>query len=87
MLDRWPPYSPDLNPIENLWAILKKHLYQHFPECDAWGGTEAEIHARLEDALIYTWSQIDWSILASLAASMKHRIAACIQADGWYTKY
>ena len=24
----WPPYSPDVAPIENLWAIIKQHLNQ-----------------------------------------------------------
>ncbi len=22
----WPPYSPDINPIENIWALIKKKI-------------------------------------------------------------
>jgi transposase len=25
-----PPYSPDLNPIENMWGIIKEHLRSYY---------------------------------------------------------
>jgi transposase len=28
----WPSYSSDLNPIENLWALLKAENYILYPE-------------------------------------------------------
>jgi len=27
----WPPYSNDMNPIENIWAILKSRLMERWP--------------------------------------------------------
>ncbi len=27
----WPPASPDLNPIENIWQIIKQQLRKYTP--------------------------------------------------------
>jgi DDE superfamily endonuclease len=32
----WPPYSPDMNPIEHVWA-KKEWTVQHFPELSKMG--------------------------------------------------
>ena len=66
---RWPPYSRDLNPIENLWALMKAGIYQQHPELEHAPDTDKTL-----DALILAaqeaWHAIDNEILFTLATSM-----------------
>jgi transposase len=38
----WPPYSPDLNPIEHLWWVLKKCMHKHYPQYNNLSQAEEE---------------------------------------------
>jgi transposase len=83
----WPPYSPDLNPIENAWWELKKRVFQMFPEVMACRGNSEEDRQRLESCLQAAWDTIPKEFFDALIESMPRRVAACIAADGWHTKY
>jgi transposase len=39
----WPPYLPDLNPIENLWKILKAKIDRAHPKLKGIGNSQAII--------------------------------------------
>ena len=83
----WPPYSPDLNPIEHVWDVLKKLVYQVNPEIDSVTGGDDRVREVLWKALEEAWALVDEEMLKSLVHSMERRIEACIQSKGWYTKY
>ena len=82
----WPPYSPDLNPIENLWALMKAKLYRLHPELEHAPDTDETLDALIRGAQ-EAWHNIDNGILYRLATTMGNRVEAVIEAKGWYTKY
>lgn len=82
----WPPYSPDLNPIENLWALLKQQIYKDHPDLERASDT-VETLTRLVQAAKEAWQTIRNDVIVRLSETMPHRVEAVIKADGWYTKY
>ena len=70
LLEGWPGNSADLNPIENLWAFLKKKIAEMKPTP----------HQSLVDAIRSVWAtEITASYCEKLISSMPRRVAACLK--------
>ena len=71
--------SPYLNPIENLWAVLKEKVGN-----TTRGPSNKE---ELKEAITDEWQKLPLALIQSLMASMKSRIAAVTKAKGCSSKY
>ena len=65
----WPPYSPDLNPIENLWSDLKRRVEKRNPK------TLDNLKEYLEEE----WRGTDRELVRKLVNSMTHRCQLVLQ--------
>jgi transposase len=73
----FPPYSPDLNPIENLWNDLARRVEQK----------QVETMEQLQDVVAAEWKATSTDLLTKLAHSMPKRCKAVIDAKGNHTDY
>lgn len=82
----WPPHSPDLNPIEPVWSLLKRELFRRYPNL-ANGRRRNVDWIDFKAALIDSWNHLDQDTIDRLIVSVPRRIKAVLEARGWYTKY
>ena len=73
----WPPQSPDLNPIENLWKTLGVKVMERNPT-----NTE-DLWVKLQEE----WCKISIEYCQKLIHSCSRRCAAVIESKGSFTKY
>lgn len=69
----WPAQSPDLNPIENLWHLIKEKVRKNMPL----SGKEA-----LRKAVVDAFSEVDGKIIKALVHSMHNRVKQVIRNAG-----
>ena len=75
----WPPYSPDLSPIEHLWDELDRRVRsrRHVPNNVQ----------QLTAALQQEWNHMPLRKINALINSMANRIREATQANGGHTRF
>ena len=64
LLKDWPPFSPDVNIIEVVWAIMESHVEMRNPK----------MIQELKNFLIEVWDSLSWQKINGLVATMPERI-------------
>jgi len=75
----WPAQSPDLNPIENIWRVLKARINRR----PVIPNNENE----LITTLLEEWKNITENIISKIVLNMPQRLKYVISNKGGGTRY
>ena len=75
----WPPNSPDLNPIENIWSYMKDVLARDYADISSIVEMKRIVSDMWENFTDEEWNK--------LIENMPDRMAAVIAARGGSTRY
>ncbi len=76
---KWPPQSPDLNPIEHLWDVVEREIRIM--------DVQPTNLQQLSDAIMSIWAKISEERFQHLVEFMPQRIKAVLKAKGGPTRY
>jgi hypothetical protein len=68
----WPPNSPELNPIEMLWAIIDRRL----------AGKDVDTEKELGDEVKRIWDEVAQESIDGVVVSFCSRLELCLACDG-----
>ena len=74
-----PPYSPDLNPIEHVWKVLKERI-----------GNRVDRPKNVDELWVVVqdeWSKIDINLINDFVDSMPDHVNVVYNAKGKCTRY
>lgn len=71
-LPDWPPRSPDLSPIENMWAIIQRRVDSHGPTT----------YKHLKQFILEEWEKIPMEVVNNLCGSFEGRLRRCLASKG-----
>ena len=77
MLLNWPPNSPDLSPIENVWAYMQGKVNR----------IGCKIFDEFKQNVLHLMQHLPKGMTVNLFRSMKSRLQECIRRGGDKTHY
>lgn len=82
LFPNWPAYSPDLNPNEIIWAILKKKVSKKINELES----DIQTEDQLFDLCNLCFEEIDQNTIQKLIISLPFTLDQVIKLDGEMTR-